>query len=106
MIPTTGSSPSPRQLDDLAAQLHECALQLRALLPDYAATLRPVLDLDDTQTWNGSYPGQASTQMNGWQKSLTSGHETLLALAASWDSLAQQILRDAAQLAKEEKANS
>ncbi|HVT69156.1 MAG TPA: hypothetical protein VHF26_15505 [Trebonia sp.] len=102
MMRTTGGggSPSAKQLDDLAAQLREYAQQLRALVPQYAATLQPVVALDDAQTWNGPYPSQATAQIQGWQKSLTSGREALLSLAAQWDSLATQILQDAAKAAK------
>ncbi len=106
MLGPEGSSLPPQQLDDLAAQLRGYAQQLRLLVPDYAATLRPVLALDDGETWNGPYPSQATAQIQGWQGSLGSGQEALLALANSWDSLAQQIQQDATAIAKTAKAKS
>ncbi|MGD0556653.1 MAG: hypothetical protein ABSA93_16965 [Streptosporangiaceae bacterium] len=90
-----GPELSPTQLDDLAAEMRGYAQQLRALVPNYEATLQPVLDLDNSLTWSGSYSEQASAQINGWQKSLGTGSATLQALADSWDTLAQQI-QDAA----------
>ncbi len=93
---TGGTSMTASQLDGLAAELRGYAQQLRSLIPDYAATLQPVLDLDNSQTWSGNYPSQASGEISDWQKSLNSGRETLLSLADSWDTLAQQIQEDAA----------
>lgn len=108
MIPpsSTGSPLSPAQLKALAAQLEGCARQLRALIPRYSKTLQPVISLDNTQTWNGPYPAQASTQIRSWQNALGSGSGDLQSLAASWDSLARQILQDAAAAAKTAKAKS
>jgi hypothetical protein len=93
-----GTSLSASQLDDLASELRSYASQLRALVPDYEATLQPVLDLDNSETWAGSYSQQASAEISGWQNSLSSGSQSLLTLADSWESLAQEI-QDAASAA-------
>jgi hypothetical protein len=104
--PTTTSSLSPAQLKALAAQLQGYAQQLRALIPHYAATLQPILSLDDAQTWTGPYATRATTQIQSWQQTLNAGTGDLQSLAKSWDNLAQTILQDAATAAKAAKATS
>lgn len=104
-VPTPGGTMTPQEMSAIAGNmraaaqaLHEYAAKLRTVANGaYAETLNPVVSLLGAGTWSGPYPAQATDEIEAWDKRLTGpGREALVALAASWDSLADLLLNNAA----------